>query len=73
MKVKRVRGMGRTLQRGCRWWIADDVRGKEQRESAAKVLKRPDAGLTEKDAEKALKVRLSERTAGGGWGRSKSA
>lgn len=66
MKAKRVRGMGRTLQRGSRWWIAYYVRGKEQRESAAKVLRRTDAGLTEKDAEKALKLRLSELH-GGRW------
>jgi integrase len=66
MKTKRVRGMGRVLQRGARWWIAYCVNGREQRESAAKVLGRPDAGLTERDAEKALKIRLGE-IHGGRW------
>src|SRR5687768_14678762 len=64
--MKRIRGMGRTLKRGNRWWIAYYVNGHEQRESASKVLGRPDAGLNEKDAEKALKLRLQE-IHGGRW------
>jgi integrase len=64
--MKRIRGMGRTLQRGKRWWISYYVQGQEQRESAAKVLGRPDAGMNEKDAEKALKIRLQE-IHGGRW------
>jgi integrase len=58
--------MGRTLQRGNRWWIAYYVNGIEHRESAAKVLGRPDAGLSDKDATKALKIRLGE-IHGGRW------
>jgi integrase len=64
--MTRIRGMGRTLQRGNRWWIAYYVKGIEHRESAGKVLGRPDAGLSEKDATKALKIRLSE-IHGGRW------
>jgi integrase len=64
--MTRIRGMGRTLQRGNRWWIAYYVKGVEHRESAGKVLSRPDAGLSEKDAMKALKIRLSE-IHGGRW------
>jgi integrase len=64
--MRRIRGMGRTLQRGSRWWIAYYVNGHEHRESASKVLGRPDAGLSEKDAEKALKLRLQE-IHGGRW------
>jgi integrase len=54
-KEKRPRGMGRTFQRGERWWISyyapKDGRSVEHREPA---------GKTEKDANKLLKKRLDE-------------
>jgi len=64
--MTRIRGMGRVLLRGQRWWIAYYVKGVEHRESAANVLGRPDAGLSDKDATKALKIRLGE-IHGGRW------
>lgn len=53
---KNMRGMGRTFQRGRRWWIALYVHGTEHRESAKSTR--------ESDAVRLLKQRIRELGSG---------
>lgn len=60
----RLRGFGRTFQRGAVWWVAFYFHGVEHRESVPKTLGRPASTVTEQDARALLKARLSEIQAG---------
>jgi len=67
-KAKKARperyGFGRVYQRGAAWWIAWYANGMTRRESVARLLGKPMAAVTERDAIRLLNVRLQDKARG---------